>query len=65
MMTRWRLSSRTANTGSCVEVAGLPPNGAAIRDSKNRSGPILWFNRAAFTAFVETVKAGRADRSPS
>ncbi|WP_189054686.1 DUF397 domain-containing protein [Longimycelium tulufanense] len=60
--TRWRLSSRTVNTGTCVEVAGLPPDGAVIRDSKNRTGPVLRLRRAAFAAFVGAVKSGRLDR---
>jgi hypothetical protein len=39
----WRKSSRSGdNGGQCVEVAHVT-GGAAIRDSKNPTGPILLF----------------------
>nr|BFE99012.1 hypothetical protein GCM10020241_06880 [Streptoalloteichus tenebrarius] len=34
---------------------------AAVRDSKNPSGPALVFAPAVFTAFVGAVKEGRLD----
>ncbi|MCP2261826.1 protein of unknown function (DUF397) [Streptoalloteichus tenebrarius] len=61
----WRKSSRSAaNSGNCVEVAGIAAAlVAAVRDSKNPTGPVLVFAPAAFTAFVNTVKTGRLDLS--
>jgi hypothetical protein len=52
---RWRKSSRSgANPqGGCIELAG---NLAAVRDSKNPSGPVL---HADVAAMVWTVKSGR------
>ena len=37
----WRKSTASAANGSCVEVAFLPEGQVAVRDSKNRTGPVL------------------------
>lgn len=54
----WFKSSYTSGQGNCVEVARLP-DGAALRDSKNRSGPVLRFSAEAWQAFLSAVKDGR------
>jgi hypothetical protein len=54
---RWYKSSRSAGNGACVEVATLS-SGVAVRDSKDPDGPMLQFDRAAWTAFVAAVKTG-------
>jgi hypothetical protein len=52
----WRKSTRSTGTGgNCVEVAGFP-GGVGVRDSKDRQGPVLVFDRAAWASFVESVK---------
>ncbi|MCP2259255.1 protein of unknown function (DUF397) [Streptoalloteichus tenebrarius] len=62
-VSNWRKSSRSDSKGNdCVEVAGGNEL-AAVRDSKNPSGPALVFAPAAFAAFVHSVKAGRLDLS--
>ncbi|MGP3923378.1 DUF397 domain-containing protein [Streptomyces sp. 8N616] len=66
---RWRRSSRSTGMNNCVEAAVLaseqpPVNGAlrvAVRDSKNTAGPALLFSPAAWSSFVDAVRAGRFD----
>jgi hypothetical protein len=53
---RWRKSSRSSNTSSCVEVRGTLD---AVRDSKNPSGPTLSVELAGF---LSAVKSGKLDR---
>jgi predicted secreted Zn-dependent protease len=57
----WQLSSYTNGNGACVEVAVLPEGGRAIRDSKDRSGPILVFTAAEWSAFASGVRDGEFD----
>ncbi|MET8119673.1 DUF397 domain-containing protein [Micromonospora sp. NPDC005189] len=47
----WRTSTRSSGNGNCVEVA-TPDGQAAVRDSKDRSGPVLTFGPSAWRAFV-------------
>jgi len=58
--TVWRKSTRSGGQGNCVEVAETPAT-VGVRDSKDRSGPVLVFARPDWQAFVDDVKAGRFD----
>lgn len=51
----WRKSTRSNVEGSCVE-APYVDGVAQVRDTKDRSGPMLAFEPAAWTAFVECLK---------
>jgi hypothetical protein len=48
----WRKSSYSGGQGNCVEVAVMPGNIVAVRDSKDRAGAELIFSGNAWTAFV-------------
>ncbi|GAB1642232.1 DUF397 domain-containing protein [Krasilnikovia sp. MM14-A1259] len=59
----WRKSSRSdGNGGACVEITDLPDGGTAVRDSKDRSGPVLFFTAIEWRSFVEGVKHGEFDK---
>lgn len=52
----WRKSTYSALNG-CVEVA-LLEDGVAVRDSKDRGGPVLTFSDAEWRGFVQGVRDG-------
>ena len=54
---RWRTSTRSNGTGSCVEVADNLPGRVLVRDTKDRDGGTLAFGPAAWQAFVSLAKA--------
>jgi hypothetical protein len=52
----WRKSARSGNNG-CIEVAFVEDR-VAVRDSKDRSGPVLVFTAHEWEAFVGGVRTG-------
>ena len=54
----WRTSSYTNNGGACVEVADNQPGVVAVRDSKDRNGPVLVLTSAQWTEFTAGIRAG-------
>ncbi|TDC52824.1 DUF397 domain-containing protein [Micromonospora sp. KC207] len=53
----WRKSTRSdSNGGACVEVADLR-DGVAVRDSKDKSGPILSFDGQGWRTFIDFLKS--------
>ncbi|MGI5145152.1 DUF397 domain-containing protein [Plantactinospora sp. CA-294935] len=56
----WRKSTRSDNGGSaCVEVADNLLGVVGVRDSKDRSGPVLTFGSDAWRTFVAEVARQR------
>lgn len=57
----WRKSTRSGDQGACVEFALLAHDSAArtiaIRDSKDTTGPVLFFAPTAWTAFTTALPA--------
>jgi hypothetical protein len=52
----WRTSSYSGNNGgACIEVAAM--HSVAVRDSKDKGGPVLAFGAQAWAAFTARVKA--------
>lgn len=56
----WFKSTRSSGNGNCVEVAILD-RAVAVRDTKDRSGPVLLFTPAEWDSFVAGAKNGEFD----
>jgi hypothetical protein len=57
----WRKSSLSTTNG-CVEVAFVGDR-VAVRDSKDRGGPVLEFTAVEWDAFLGGVRGGEFDLS--
>ena len=58
----WRRSSYSgSNGGNCVEVARNLPGIVAVRDSKDRGGPVLAFAPQEWAAFTAGIRDGQFD----
>lgn len=58
----WRKSRRSDGGQNCVEVSDAVDGSAArVRDSKDRSGPVLAFSGASWASFIAGAKAGTFD----
>ncbi|MFI6055821.1 DUF397 domain-containing protein [Streptomyces violascens] len=57
-IARWQKSTYSdASGGDCLEVSDDFPHIVPVRDSKNPDGPVLVFPAAAWSAFIEDVRA--------
>jgi len=58
----WRKASYSSNGGgNCVEVGTGLPGKVAVRDSKDREGPMLTVGGSAWSEFVDGIKLGEFD----
>ncbi len=56
----WRKSSYSGNGGGeCVEI-GASPGAVVVRDTTDRTGPMLWFTPTAWRRFADQVKRSLA-----
>jgi hypothetical protein len=58
----WRKSTYSSSNANCVEVAVTDP-AIAIRDTKDRQGPVLVFSPREWRAFTASVRNGEFDLS--
>ncbi len=56
--TTWRKSSRSGGGDNCVEVAFAADGSVGVRDSKDRTGPVLVFTATEWMAFTGGVRDG-------
>lgn len=53
----WRTASYTNGNGACVEVATLDGGSWLVRDTKDRTGPVLTVSPGEWSAFILSVRA--------
>ncbi|MGW0893912.1 DUF397 domain-containing protein [Saccharopolyspora gloriosae] len=58
MALRWKKSSYSSATRTCVEIA-RSDRAVAARDSKNPDGGVLLFGAASWTSFLNGIRTGR------
>lgn len=54
----WRKSTRSIANGQCVEAAMLADGRLAVRDSVDKSGPMVMFAIDEWHSFVKEIKDG-------
>jgi Domain of unknown function (DUF397) len=57
----WRTTSTCSSSSACVECAALPDGGMALRDGKDRQGPVLKFSAVEWAEFTAGVRNGEFD----
>jgi uncharacterized protein DUF397 len=53
---QWRTSTYSASGSTCVEVARNLPGMVAVRDSKDRHGPVLIFTPDEWRTFLTRIQ---------
>jgi hypothetical protein len=56
----WKKSQRSNGSDSCVEARRIGV-GVQVRDSKDRTGPVLTFSEDAWGGFLSALRAGALD----
>lgn len=57
----WTKSRRSGPQGNCVELAPIPGQGVAVRNSRFPDGPVLVYTDAEIEALLLGVKDGDFD----
>jgi hypothetical protein len=57
----WRKSPRSNPSGNCVELARLPADRVAVRNSRHPGGPVLICAHDEIAAFIQGAKDGHFD----
>jgi hypothetical protein len=57
----WIKATRSGNSGNCVEMRRSGTL-VEVRDSKDRTGPVLQIAGEEFTAWLDAAKQGELDR---
>ena len=57
----WQKSSYSNPSGNCVEMARLPGQRVAVRDSRRPDGPALLFSQTAWETFLRSLREGVGD----
>jgi len=57
----WVKSRRSGSQGNCVEIAELPGDAVAVRNSRHPDGPALVYTRAEIEALILGAKDGDFD----
>jgi hypothetical protein len=57
----WRKSRRSNSQGNCVELACLPGEMIAVRNSRHPGGPALIYTQAEIDAFIRGAQDGDFD----
>ncbi|GAA1305391.1 hypothetical protein Psi02_79360 [Planotetraspora silvatica] len=57
----WEISTFSRAADNCVEVGVASTGQRAVRNSKDRLGPVVFFTLEEWRAFVDGVKAGQFD----
>ncbi|MER7118443.1 DUF397 domain-containing protein [Streptomyces goshikiensis] len=52
----WLKARASVGNGECIELAGLPEGGVAMRNSRHPEGPALIFTKAELLAFLAGAK---------
>jgi hypothetical protein len=57
----WQKGQASSSQGNCMELAPLPGDCVAVRNSRYPNGPALIYTRAEIAALVQGAKDGEFD----
>jgi hypothetical protein len=54
----WRKSTRSIGNGQCVEAARMADGRLAMRDSTDKTGPVILLSQREWSDFLRKIKVG-------